>query len=76
MVEANGAYLKAVLKEPRAAHRYVKGMVVGRGASLREAGHVLRVFTAELASVSCTVGANAALYEGVPRALVVAPIAV
>lgn len=76
MVEANGVYLKVALKGPRAAHRCVKGMVVGRGASLREVGPVLRVFMAELTSALLMEGANAVLYQGVPRVLVVAPIAV
>ena len=76
MVEANGAYLKVALKGPRAAHRCVKGMVVGRGVFLREVGSVLRVFMAELASALRMEGANAVQCQGVPRVLVVAPIAV
>ncbi|KAF0890811.1 hypothetical protein E2562_004296 [Oryza meyeriana var. granulata] len=75
MVEGNGVYLKAVLKVPRATRCYVKGMVVARGASLREVESVLRVFMAELASVSRMEVANAVLYQDVPRVLVVAPIA-
>ena len=75
MVEANGVYLKAVLKVPRATRCYVKGTVVVRGASLREVVSVLRVFMVELASASLMEAANAVLYQDVPRAPVVAPIA-
>ena len=76
MVEANGVYSKAVLKGLRAAHHSAKGMVVGRGVFLREVGSVLRVFMAELASALRMEGANAVQCQGVPRVLVVAPIAV
>lgn len=75
MVVANGAYLKAVPKGPRAAHRYVKGMVAGRGASSREARHVPKVFMEEPASAWCMEAANGVLHQGAPRAPAVAPIA-
>jgi len=75
MVEASGVYPKAVPKGPRAAHCYVKLMAVGRGASLMEVRHVLRVFTGELATAWCTEEANGVRHQGARRALVVAAIA-
>jgi hypothetical protein len=75
MVEANGVYPKGAPKGPRAAHCYVKGMAAGRGASSREARHVPRVFTEELASAWYTEAANGVLLLGAPRVPVVAPIA-
>lgn len=76
MVEARGACLMAVPEVQRAVHPSAKGMVAGRGASLREVGCAQRVSMVELASVLHMEGANAAPFLGALRAPVVALIAV
>jgi hypothetical protein len=76
MVEARGARSKAVPEALRAAHPSAKGMVAGRGASLREVACAQRVFMEELASVLRMEGANVAMFPGAPRALEVVLIAV